>query len=121
MADAATDLANIGSMIGSANSAVAAATTGVLPPPPEGFSAQTPALFSSHAAGYQKLSAQAAAFHEQFVKALTSGAGTYAAAEADVAQSLVAAAPTLGLNLSTGLAGVGARVANDLAGFGGSV
>src|SRR6516165_7517305 len=32
ISDAATDLTNIGSMIGSANSAVAAATTDVLPP-----------------------------------------------------------------------------------------
>src|SRR5258708_27027739 len=40
------------------------------------------ALFGAHAQSYQALSAQATAFHDQFVQALTSGAGSYAAAEA---------------------------------------
>jgi hypothetical protein len=109
IADAATDLANIGSMIGSANSAVSAATTGVLPAAADEVSAQIAALFSTHAAGYQQLGAQAAAFHQQFVKNLTGGAGTYAAAEANVVQNLAAEAPALGLNLSGGLAGLGGQ------------
>ena len=40
------------------------------------------ALFSGHAQGYQALSAQAAEFHAQFVRALTAGAAAYAPAEA---------------------------------------
>ncbi|MFV4621087.1 PE family protein, partial [Mycobacterium tuberculosis] len=39
-------------------------------------------LFSGNAQAYQALSAQAAAFHQQFVRALSSAAGSYAAAEA---------------------------------------
>jgi PE family len=62
IADAATDLANIGSTICSANFAAAAATTGVLPAAADEVSAQIAALFSSHAAGYQQLSAQAEVF-----------------------------------------------------------
>ena len=41
-------------------------------------------------AGFQALSAQAAAFHAQFVQALNAGAGSYAAAEAANASPLQA-------------------------------
>lgn len=44
-------------------------------------SAGIAALFGAHARAYQALSAQAAAFHAQFVQALNAGAGSYAAAE----------------------------------------
>ncbi len=55
------------------------------------------ALFGSHAQGYQTLSAQLAAYHNQFVRALNAGAGSYASAEAaNVQQTLLNAinAPT---------------------------
>lgn len=118
---AAADLANLGSMIGSANNAVAAATMGILPAAADEVSAEIAALFSSHAVGYQQLSAQAAAFHELFVQNLAAGTGAYAAAEANVVQSLVSAAPTLGIDLSGGLAGLGASISANLAGLGASV
>lgn len=58
------------------------------------------AVFSSYAQQYQALSAAAAAFHDQFVRALAAGAGAYAGAEAaNVEQQLLNAinAPTLAL------------------------
>ncbi len=42
-------------------------------------SAAVAAVFSSYAQQYQALSAAAAAFHDQFVRALAAGAGAYAA------------------------------------------
>ncbi|MCV7123872.1 PE family protein, partial [Mycobacterium lacus] len=83
---AATDLAGIGSALGAANAAAAAATTGVLPAAADEVSAQIAALFSQHAQSYRALSAQAAAFHDQFVGALTTGGASYASAEAANAQ-----------------------------------
>jgi hypothetical protein len=84
-------LAGIGSTLGAANAAAAAPTTGVLASAADEVSAQVAALLSEHGQGYQQLSARMAAFHEQFVQALSAGAGTYAAAEASVAQTLASA------------------------------
>jgi PE family len=79
---AATDLASIGSTLTQANSAAAAQTTEVLAAGADEVSAAVAAFFGSHAHGYQAVSAQAAAFHQQFVQALNAGAGAYASAEA---------------------------------------
>ncbi|WP_152311749.1 PE family protein, partial [Mycobacterium tuberculosis] len=80
-------------------------------------SAAVAAVFSSYAQQYQALSAAAAAFHDQFVRALAAGAGAYAGAEAaNVEQQLLNAinAPTLALlgrpligNGADGAAGTG--------------
>src|SRR5271157_1691548 len=82
MTAAATDLANIGSTLNAANVAAAASTTGVIAAAEDEVSLAIANLFSGHAQAYQALSAQAAAFHEQFVQALTAGAGSYVGAEA---------------------------------------
>jgi PE family len=79
---AATDLANIGSTLSEANAAAAASTTGVVVAAGDEVSAAIAAVFSAHGQGYQAIGAQAAAFHEQFVQALTAGAGSYVSAEA---------------------------------------
>jgi triacylglycerol lipase len=55
-------------------------TTGVLAAAEDEVSAGIAALFSGHAREYQALGAQAAAFHDRFVRALTAGAGSYAGA-----------------------------------------
>jgi hypothetical protein len=86
---AASDVAGIGSTLSMANAAAAAPTTGVLAAAADEVSTQVAALFSQHAQGYQQLSARAAAFHQQFVRAMTTSASSYMAAEADVAQTLV--------------------------------
>ena len=65
-----------------------APTTGLLPAAADEVSTQIATLFSAHAQGFQRLSAQVAAFHEQFVQALTASANTYATAEANAAQTL---------------------------------
>ena len=85
---AATDLANIGSTIRAADAAAASPTTGVLAAGADEVSAAVAALFGAHGQAYQAMSAQAAAFHNQFVQLLNSGAGEYAAAEAANASPL---------------------------------
>src|ERR1700758_1213667 len=79
---AATDLSNIGSTLSTANAAAAAPTTGVLAAAEDEVSAAIAAVFSAHGQGFQALGTQAAAFHDQFVQALTAGAGSYGSAEA---------------------------------------
>ena len=79
---AATDLANIGSTLSTANAAAAATTTEVVAAGADEVSAGIAAFFGAHGQAYQTLGAQAAAFHAQFVQALNAGAGSYAAAEA---------------------------------------
>ncbi len=88
MSAAATDVASIGSVVATANQAVADTTTGVLAAAEDEVSAAIAALFSAHGRGYQALSAQAAAFHAEFVQALTGASSTYAAAEAANASPL---------------------------------
>jgi hypothetical protein len=79
---AAENLQGVGSSLTAQNSAVAAATTGVLPAAADEVSALTAAQFATHGQMYQAISAQAAAIHEMFVNALGASAGSYAATEA---------------------------------------
>jgi triacylglycerol lipase len=88
MSAAATNVASIGSAVETAHQAMAGATTGVVAAAEDEVSTAIAALFSAHGQGYQALSAQAAAFHGQFVRALTGGGGAYAAAEAANASPL---------------------------------
>jgi hypothetical protein len=88
VAAAATDLASIGSSIHSAAAAAAAPTTEVAAAAGDEVSAAIASLFSSHGQGFQALTAQAAAFRDQFVQALNGAAGSYAAAEAANASPL---------------------------------
>jgi len=76
---AATALAGIGSAISSAN---AAATKALLAAAADEVSQQIAVLFGADAQSYQALSAELAAFHDQFVATLTAGAASYAATEA---------------------------------------
>ena len=87
---AATDLASLGSTLSTANAAAATPTTGMLAAAEDEVSAAIAALFSAHGQGFQALSAQAAAFHDQFVQALTASAGSYASAEAANAAAFMA-------------------------------
>ncbi len=77
VAAAASNLANLGSTISAANAAAAAPTTSVLAAAQDEVSTAIAALFGSHAHQFQALSAKAAAFHDQFVQALTGGAASY--------------------------------------------
>jgi hypothetical protein len=89
LADAASELAGLGSTISTANAAAAAPTTALVPAAADDVSAAIATLFSAHGQGYQRLSAQVAAFHEQFVQSLTASANTYAATEANAVQTLL--------------------------------
>ena len=91
---AATDLASLGSTLSAANAAAATQTTGVLAAAEDEVSAAIAAVFSAHGQGFQALGAQAAAFHHQFVKALSGAGCTYTAAEA--ANASLVSAPGLG-------------------------
>src|SRR5215472_14977768 len=79
---AATDLAGVGSALSAARTAAATSTTQVLAAAEDEVSAAIAAVFSSHGEGFQALGAQAAAFHDEFVQAVTAGAGSYVSAEA---------------------------------------
>jgi PE-PPE domain/PE family len=88
LAATASDLTSLGSTISAANAAAAASTTGLLAAGADEVSAAIAALFGAYGQAHQALSAQAAAFHQEFVQALTAGAGSYAGADAAAASSL---------------------------------
>ncbi len=89
MTAAAADLATIGSNVNAAHMVAAGPTTAVLPAAADEVSAGIAHLFSQHAANYQALAGQAAAFNDQFVQTLKSGGAAYAQAEASSAASLL--------------------------------
>jgi hypothetical protein len=82
VSSAASDVAGIGSSLTAAHAAAAIPTTAVIAAAGDEVSAAIATLFSRHGQAFQQLSAQAAAFHTEFVQALNSGAAMYAAAEA---------------------------------------
>jgi hypothetical protein len=86
---AATNLATIGSDLSAAHAAAAAPTTGMLVAAEDEVSAAIAAVFSAHGQDFQALSAQAAAFHNQFVEALNSAGSAYAVTEASSVSLLV--------------------------------
>src|SRR6516165_749001 len=88
MTSAASDLAAIGSNVNAAHMVAAARTTAVIPAAADEVSASIAHLFSQHAASYQGLAGQAAAFNDQFVQHLTAGAFSYADVEAAIASFL---------------------------------
>ena len=82
LAAASADLTGIGETIREATASAAPATTGIVAAAADEVSGAIAQLFGSYAQEYQALGAQAALFQEQFVQALSAGAGSYAAAEA---------------------------------------
>jgi hypothetical protein len=97
IATGATDLRNIGSTLSAAHAAAALPTTAMVAAAEDEVSAAIAAVFSAHGQGFQTLGAQAAAFHAQFVQALSSGAGSYVSAEAaNVAAFTANPAQTIG-------------------------
>ena len=85
LSSASADLAGIGSAIREANAAAAApSTTSVVAAAQDEVSAAISKVFGGYAGEFQAMSAQAAAFHAQFVQSLTSGGFMYAAAESAI-------------------------------------
>ncbi|POX95183.1 PE family protein, partial [Mycobacterium kansasii] len=100
VAAAAGDLSRVGSALAQANAAAAGPTLSVLAPAVDEVSTALAALFGDHAATYQAFSAEAAAFHDQFVRTLQASASAYAITDVTSAgQQLLNAinAPTLAL------------------------
>jgi len=89
MASAATDLATIGSALTAAKAAAVTPTTGIVVAAEDEVSAAIAAVFSAHGRGFQALGAHAAAFHNQFVEALSSAGSAYAVTEASNVSLLV--------------------------------
>jgi hypothetical protein len=82
LAAASTDLSGIGEAIRKATASAAPSTMGIVAAAADEVSAAIASVFGAHGSAYQALGAQTAVFQEQFVQALTAGAGSYASAEA---------------------------------------
>lgn len=87
IAAAAIDAASIGAAVTEAHTAAAAQTVTLVPAAADEVSTAAAQLFSGYAHEFQEVSAQASAFHEQFVQHLKATAGSYAGAEAANAAS----------------------------------
>lgn len=96
LAEAATNLAGIGSSLTAANSAAALPTTSVLAAGADEVSTAMANVFGSHAQQYQRMSAQAADLHQQFVQAMNSAGNAYAGAEAANAKPMAGGGATAG-------------------------
>jgi|GEM_PF-612272 len=89
---AAQDLAGIRSSLMEASASVAVPTTGVVPAAADEVSAGVAALFGNFGKEFQAVSAQAQAFHAEFVNAMNAGAAAYASTEAaNAGQTLMSA------------------------------
>src|SRR4051812_1054270 len=72
---AASELTGVGSLVEVANAAGAVPTTGLLAAAGDEISAAIAAMFDSHVVEYQAVSAQAAAFQNRFLAALSAAPG----------------------------------------------
>ena len=89
MTATAGGLQDVGSVVAAGNAAAAVPTTGVIPAAADAVSGLTAVQFATHAQMYQAISAQAATIHALFVATLGASAGSYAAAEAANAATLI--------------------------------
>src|SRR6185437_517435 len=92
MNSAATDLESIRSALDAAHMVARVPTTRLAAAAADEVSVAVAALYAEFGQEFQTLTAQAGAFHRQFVHALTSGAASYQAAEAVGASMLRTAA-----------------------------
>jgi hypothetical protein len=122
VAAAAGKLAGFGSAISAANVAAAAPTTQVPAAAADAVSSQVAAVFGGHGLQYQAISAQLAAFQEQFVQSMNAGAASYATAEAiNVERALLGVinAPTQTLLAGPLIGGTNVITPGDAGGAGG--
>ncbi len=117
LADAAGNLAKIGSTIKAANSNAGPGLAGVAPPGADPVSAYLMALFSVHAQTYQVAGSQAATLHDQFVQVLQDSAGAYAKTEAANALPMQKALGSIG---EAGQATAGHLIGDGPGGAGGA-
>ncbi|ORJ57183.1 PE-PPE domain-containing protein [Mycobacterium simiae] len=91
MGTAAGELRAIGSALHETNAAAAAPMSGVQPPATDSVSARTAARLVAQASQYQRVSAQAKLFHDQFVNTLVVAKNAYAETEVGNRAALQAA------------------------------
>ena len=109
---AAHDLAGIGSSLGEAAGFAAAPTTSIAAAGADEVSTAIAALFGSHGQEFQALTARAAAFHNEFVGMVKSGAGAYLSTEVANAEQAMAGAMAAPAQMLSGAAhNVGGAVA----------
>ncbi|WP_082977436.1 PE family protein [Mycobacterium sp. 852002-50816_SCH5313054-b] len=87
---AAGNLQDIGAAVKNANAVAAGQTTAIAAPAADEVSAAITALFGANAKEFQTLTAEAMAFHEQFVSLLGGGAAQYLGAEVANIQQMLA-------------------------------
>ena len=87
---AAQDLAGIQASLAEAAATVSAPTTGVVPAAADEVSAAIAAMFGNFGQEFQSLSAQAQAFHAEFVGLMNAGAGAYLSTEVANAEQALA-------------------------------
>jgi hypothetical protein len=119
---AAGNLAGIGATIEEANAAAAARTTAITAAAADDVSLAIAEMFGTYGQQFHTLSADAAAFHSEFVTLLNGGAGAYISAElanAELSGSAAASTPILG-GLLGGSGGSGGGLLGGLLGGGGS-
>ena len=122
LAATAASIAETGSRLSVASAAAAGSTTRVTPAAADEVSAAIATLFGSYGHEYRALIAQAAAFHAQFAREMTTGAALYANAEAANAsrlQSVAQEARSL-VTVLTGATGAHAAPKSGAAGHNGS-
>jgi PE-PPE domain/PE family len=88
LATAAADASAIGSALNQAKAAVAGPTTSLVAAAEDEVSTVAATFFSAYGQEYQALLQRAAAFHDQFVAALSAAGNAYAGAEAEAASML---------------------------------
>ena len=101
---AAGNLAGIGSALEEANSAAAVRTTAIIAAAADEVSLAVSEAFGTYGQQFQTLSAQAAAYHSEFVSLLNGGATAYVSAELDnaAAASSARASPSAGFRRGAG-------------------
>jgi hypothetical protein len=122
---AAQDVAGIGSSLADVTASVAGPTTGVAAAAQDEVSVAIASLFGNFGEEFQALSAQAQAFHAQFVSAMNGSAAAYVGAEA-AGQTLMSAAAAPAQALFGGGAAMvtgqgAATVAQGIGSFGAAV
>jgi hypothetical protein len=111
---AAGDLDDLGSMLGTATASAATPTTGIVAAAQDEVSVAIASLFGAHAQQFQSISAQASAFHGQFVRSLTSSAGAYLGAEVANVQQVAASVQSTAGSIAGAPAGLKSLVAPTL-------
>ena len=104
---AASDLATIGSDLNADHTSAAIRTTALIPAAADEVSASIAQVFSHYGGGFQALTGKAAAFHEQFVHNLTTGASSYTSTEAASTSLLQPIINAIGSVLNDLLPGLG--------------